>query len=91
MSEDAEKVRRLRELASWMRSLGACHFCALGMGLAAVEKEWAAEEPYDWRSVRGKCLSPPATTKGRTGPTCEARVRERWTERPRREPLKAAA
>ncbi len=86
---DAGKVRRLAQLTAWMRGLGCCQMCALGMGLACVDRENG--EAFDWRTVRGECLTPPKTARGLTGPTCEARVREQWTDRPQAPAQKQAA
>ncbi len=86
---EMDKLHRLAQLTTWMRGLGCCQMCAVGMGLACVEKEHG--ESFDWRPIRGQCLTPPATRRGFTGPTCEARVREQWAERPRAPAQKVAA
>jgi len=66
--------RRFEALTGWLRSLGVCGLCAVGMALTIVEHE-GMRPPVE----RGPCRRDWGRAR-----SCEARARDAWAERPRR-------
>ena len=80
MTTTDQRTARLESILFWLRDLGCCSTCSLGLAL------WQTGRDYGEAAGRPELLMPCSKGEG----ICIERAREKWAQRPKAPPKAAS-